>query len=325
MGAHRGGDRAAPDRDSHPGGQYGAKRSRRVADGEHHRHAGPPRSGELPAPKPARVGLFALFVFATAARRPRDSELRFSAAMLGGLLAIAAAGAVARFTGQYQLLALTPFRTGPLFATLLFFLHLAALWRRSELGPGRPATSVLGLLGLAALPSPLVSAFESVQVTLSPSSRDVRGQPESEPGMVRAMAWVADSTNPGTTVILPPWRKDSFYRARRPQIASWEAVRYENLKEWRRRMEAMVGPLPEGQRVPWPALRRPYYELSEARIRELGQEFGASLILTRTGYHFPVRFEADSFVCTTFAFRERLQCVSKRVTPARNPRNRRTA
>lgn len=241
------------------------------------------------------LALFGLFVFATAAGKTRENELRFSAAFLGGLLVIFGTGVLARLVGWYEVLGVTPFRTGPVLATLLFFVHLAAVWRRSELGPAHPAVSLLALLGLAAVPSPLINAVESARVTLSRGPKGVRGQLEEEPGLVRAMAWVADSTSPTTTVILPPWRKDSFYRARRPQIASWDGVRYENLREWRRRMEAMIGPIPVGRKVPWPTLRPDYYRLSEKEIRELVRGYGASLILTRTGYPFPVRFRADSF------------------------------
>ena len=249
----------------------------------------------FPRRKVLALVLFGLFIFATAARAPRRSALRFSALFLGGLLAIAAVGGVARLAGWYQLLAITPFRTGPLFATLLFFVHLFAFWRNSRLGPEHRWVSFLALLGLVAIPSPMISAAESAQVTFRHSPMTVRAEPEQEPGLVRAMRWIADSTPRESTIILPPWRKDSFYRAQRAQIASWEAVRYENMQEWRNRIEAMVGPLPVGQKLPWTALRKPYYDLTQGTIRDLAHRYGAALILTRTGYPFPVRFGADSF------------------------------
>jgi hypothetical protein len=232
--------------------------------------------------------VLSLFVLSSLWRPSSDRATVLSAGFLAGLLVILVAGLIARALGRFDLLAITPFRTAPLFAPILFFFHLAARWRQGELAGSRPLLSGLALVGILGLPTPLVKAVHSVQTTF-------RGEAREDPGLGAAMDWIGSNTDPASTAILPPWRKDAYFRARRAQIASWEAVRYSDTREWRRRIETMVGRLPVGRLLWYDDLKPRYYALGEADVRRLAREFGAGFFLSRSGYDFPVAFESGGF------------------------------
>jgi hypothetical protein len=233
------------------------------------------------------VGLMALYVLVSAATgRPR-AERRFMTAFTGTLIAIFAFGFLARIAGRYELLALTPFRVLPLFGLLFFFILMLRDWSATRLTPRLPLLSALAMLCLMSNVNPVAGMMDGRAAARIASRQD--------PGLEEAARWLARETDPVSVVILPPWMRNGFYVARRPQVASWEAVRLHDIAEWRRRIEALVGPLPVGEVVGWGDLKRRYFELTEEAVLDIAQRYGARYFVSRPDYGLPVVHRAGDY------------------------------
>jgi hypothetical protein len=118
-----------------------------------------------------------------------------------------------------------------------------------------------------------------------------------------AADWIKRHSPDDAVVIAPPWRADAYYFLRRPLIADWHAFRYDEMGEWRQRIESMVGDLSHVD--PNDALvgdmdlraREHFRHLSAGDIIKLQHQYTphASWLLTTTAYPFPREFSAGAF------------------------------
>ncbi len=152
---------------------------------------------------------------------------------------------VARVTDQTWFLMLVPFRVLPAFATVVFTINLAAIANRRRWDLLWPRASVSwvdrlrSLTGLAAVAGVIILWNPLVGIAGDAAVNYRFGEPElSDIGL--ALAWVAEETPEEAQLLGPPDRDDLFFRSERPQYVSWEAIPYDRIPEWRRRLEAVM-------------------------------------------------------------------------------------
>jgi hypothetical protein len=156
-------------------------------------------------------------------------------------------GIAARLADQTGFLLLAPFRVLPVFATSVFVINLAAiadrrrwdlLWSRGSVSWTdrlRSLAGVGGVVGVMILWNPLV-AF------VNDAARNYNFAQPQLSDVELAFEWVAAETPPDSQILGPPDREDLFVGTDRPQYVSWEAIPYDRVPEWRRRLESVMPP-----------------------------------------------------------------------------------
>ncbi len=202
----------------------------------------------------------------------------------------------ARGVGAWGFLMLFPLRVGPLFVPLCFFfqLMLAATRLRDRdrirththrRARGRRRSTALIGAGIAIaliVTSPLIAAPRMVVRNFKAWTK---ADPEAE-----AFAWMRTHVSPSTRCVVPVDRQDAFLRSERPIVANWQAIRYDALGEWKRRMDALVG----GDEVfdaydgKIEDLRRAYNQLSATQIAAVATRYNATCVVATTAYPFTV-------------------------------------
>ena len=105
-----------------------------------------------------------------------------------------------------------------------------------------------------------------------------------------AFAWIRDHTPSTTRCVVPVDRQDAFMLAERPVVANWQAVRYDALTEWKRRVDALVGSRStfEQERGDLPTLRAAYDGLTVGQITAIARRYDAGCIVATADYPLPV-------------------------------------
>jgi hypothetical protein len=106
-----------------------------------------------------------------------------------------------------------------------------------------------------------------------------------------AFDWVRRHTPTSTRCIVPVDRQDAFDRAERPIVANWQAIPYDRLPEWKRRIDALVGGESYFEGSGWHGdlddLRAAYNRLSARQVTAIARRYGADCLVTQTDYPFP--------------------------------------
>ncbi len=203
---------------------------------------------------------------------------------------------VARGLHLWGFLMLFPLRVGPLVVPLFFFMQLvlaasrlrerdrrrALTQRRAR--KRRRAAVLLGAGAFVALTitSPLVAAPRMV-------ARNVKAWTHANPE-ADAFDWIRTNTPTTTRCVVPVDRQDAFIRAQRPIVANWQAIRYDALPEWKRRIDRLVGGRTAfvGYDGDIGDLRTAYNRLSARQIADIAAEYDADCIVATTAYPFPI-------------------------------------
>ena len=120
-----------------------------------------------------------------------------------------------------------------------------------------------------------------------------------------AFHWLRDHTASNTRCVVPIDRQDVFMGAERAVVVNWQAIRYDNVEEWRRR-NLRVGrrrsPL-LGSHAPGrvdgrrggdlESLRGAYDALTRAQIVAVARRYQATCIVATTRYDLPVLHRVD--------------------------------
>jgi len=218
-----------------------------------------------------------------------------------GIAGVPVLGALAaRTAGAWWFLRLMPLRAFPVLVALGAAYRAAGLvarlratearrpgpwpwWRRPSLVVASVAVSV------AVVPTtPLLAGPRAAART---AGAWVRTDPEAD-----AFAWVRRHLPARETCIFPPTRQDSFWRAQRPQVANWQALRQDALAEWRRRVTDLVGGAAAFTGPGWTGepgrLAARYDRLGTGRVRALAARYGATCLVTRGRQPFRVLHRA---------------------------------
>lgn len=154
-------------------------------------------------------------------------------------------GIVARLTDQTWFLMLAPFRVLPVFTTVAFLINLAAIVNRRRWDLLWPRISVTwidrfrSLAGLGAVAGVLILWNPFVAIANDAIGNYTFGQTEAS-DFELALAWIAAETPVDAQILGPPDRRDLFVRTDRPQYVSWDAIPYDRVPEWRRRLESVM-------------------------------------------------------------------------------------
>jgi hypothetical protein len=236
-------------------------------------------------------GLLALL----ASRWRRDRETRFVAAFTAGTALLFVGGIAARAAGAWPLLQVYPFRLLPLVLPMLvtpLLLAEAVRHRKHPAARGRAlmaAGVALGvlLIRLDRLPGLGSHAADSAAWAAADSRENHRT-------LESAVAWVADSAPADAVVLASPTSKRAFWDFRRALVVNWPALRYDRFTEWLGRMDALVGPVPADGSLPLRAFDARFEAIPADSMAALGSRYGATLVVTRAKYLFPVRFRSGT-------------------------------
>jgi hypothetical protein len=201
-------------------------------------------------------------------------------------------GFLARFTEHYQFLILMPCRLFPVLLPLFFFFHLmSALHHCGSIKAGKILVMV-GFLALASFGNPVTLFVDRVGSQYKKWTR-------AEEDWEKAFKWVAKNTPTHSIIISPPWRGESFYLTQRGQIASWWAVRFDRVTEWRERLESMVGDLSlaraETTKTWLEQMTDNYNQLTTTDIASLIEKYGAEYLVSSAPYDYPVLFHSGIY------------------------------
>ncbi len=218
-----------------------------------------------------------------------DRALRLLLGFEIALGAVFAGGLVVRYAGWYELLKILPFRLFPVFAPLFFMFQLMRTFQDRAAGRPRAWAAAVALVALMSLGDPLAGFRDQI----GSRHREALG----DRNLRLAFRWIADHTPNGSVAILPPWPRESFYLARRAQIANWAAVRLDQMTEWRARMEAMVGPLSDTdpRQVTDEAMEQRYARLTDAGIQTIRARYGGDYLVSRTPYAYAMLFDSGTY------------------------------
>lgn len=213
-------------------------------------------------------------------------------------------GFLARLTESYAVLRLMPCRLFPVLVPLFFFFHLTSALRQVRSLRSPQAVVAGGFLALTALGIPAKLTADHLKAIARDrwAQSQVEEQPArapSEEDLTEAFRWVAGNTPVDAVIILPPWRKDSFYLARRAQIANWWVLRFDRLSEWRERLEELAGDLSgltDGtEKATMSQTVHHYDNLTETDIASLVGGYQAQYLVSSASYGYPILFQAGSY------------------------------
>ncbi len=241
------------------------------------------------------VGMFAFNLWMYR-RSDRDLTQRFFAVFQIAAAVPFALAYVARTFHLWSYLRLMPLRSFPLMIPLIFFFqafryaHELATAEKRNRRRRRHARRdaklvILATLAIAVLPTaPLIAAPRLV-------ARNVKEWTEVD-NVAKAFDWVRENTSKDTRCIFPIDRQDSFDRAERAQVANWQAIPYDRLPEWKRRMDELVGGAQYFEGSSWhgdlPDLRAAYNRLTTAQIEAMATKYDVTCLVSQTKYPFQV-------------------------------------
>ncbi len=234
----------------------------------------------------------------------RRAPAGFPHALMFGVQAVTmaacVAGVVARITHWWSFLLLAPFRVGPLIVVLMFFLNVTRrVDEQRRLDRGHPwwarrsvRLAALGIASAVFVTSPLLAGPRMIDRTyLAWTTPDPVGD---------ALSWIRDHTPKATRCVVPIDRQDALMRSERPIVVNWQAIRYDDVAEWQRRVFQLVGgpryfldPSAPGRIAgrrggDLESLRGAYDALSQRRIVAAARRYHASCIVSTTRYRLPI-------------------------------------
>ena len=215
-------------------------------------------------------------------RSDRDLTQRFFAVFQIAAAVPFALAYVARALHLWSYLRLMPLRSFPLMVPLDLLLPGVPLRARAR-NVGRARTGggrrharrdaklvILATLAIALLPDRTAARRHraSIRRNFEAWTRDDH--------IAKAFDWVRENTPKDTRCIFPVDRQDSFDRAERAQVANWQAIPYDRLPEWKRRMDELVGGAKYFEGSDWhgdlPDLRAAYNRLTAGPDRGDGRQ-----------------------------------------------------
>jgi hypothetical protein len=203
---------------------------------------------------------------------------------------------VARVLHIWSYLRLMPLRSFPLMVPLIFFFQAVRLtvaaWtargvprRRRRRSRRRAELGLAALCAIALVPTaPLLAAPRLVY-------RNLKSWTTTDE-MASAFGWVRRHTPKSATCIIPVDRQDAFERTERAQVANWQAIPYDRLQEWRRRIDQLVGGPQYFEGNGWhgnlPDLRDAYNSLTVEQVRRVADRYDATCLVSETKYPLPL-------------------------------------
>jgi hypothetical protein len=200
----------------------------------------------------------------------------------------------ARALDLWGYLRLMPLRSFPILIPLIFYfqafgfvLSLATSARgnrrRRRRGRRNAAFVLVATLAIAIVPtSPLLAAPRMIRRNYAAWT--------TVDHVARAFDWVRVNVPEGVRCIVPVDRQDAFDRSEHPIIANWQAIPYDRLDEWKRRIDDLVGGpgyfSRPGYHGDLPTLRAAYDRLTTGQMQALARKYDAPCLVSETSYPF---------------------------------------
>jgi hypothetical protein len=240
-------------------------------------------------PKSGIVLLFAMLAFNIfALKKGADFALRFLLKFQIALGAFFLLGVLLRWLELYPLLRFMPMRLFPVFTPLFFIFTFFYVVPRLASAKVKLAVSLVVVAIIAPL-NPLGKGAAQVRET-------IRTRTESPDDFQKAAVWIGENTPTDTLVVEPPSRRDVWYFSKRATIVSYYYPPYDRLTKWRGRIAELTndarvsnGDAAAGE------LETAFNQLSEAQIDSIKQKYGASYLVSRGVYSYPVLFETETY------------------------------
>jgi len=204
------------------------------------------------------------------------------------LLLIFIAGMILGFAGHYGFLKLLPFRLFPVFSLLMFFFHLAYALQNGMAFQMKQPMAIAAVLALLTLGNPVANALYRVQWALNL-------QFKKESDYQTAMKWINKNTSQETVVLSPPRERGSYYWSNRAQVVHWWNLRYDRLNEWQERIEALIGKVNAVADASPAKMDENYHKLVFEDITTIVTKYGATVMVSRTDYDYPLLFQSKSY------------------------------
>lgn len=249
------------------------------------------------------VYLLFLFNWLHVKKNGDNEAMRLLISFQGFLCLFFSLGLLFRLAENYELLKFMPFGAFAVFSLLLFFFHLMNAYHHHssiKLGSGAIAIAFAALLSLD---NPFAAVVDQARINYVKWT-------EGETDLQKTFKWFVKNTPEGSILIAPPWRDDSLYLSRRAQVVMWGHPTYDRLREWRERIQALVGNdwinAPEET---WAEKMEPSYnKLTPEDIGSIVKRYGGEYLVSRAHYSYPVLFDSGTYKVYSlvpFAARER--------------------
>ena len=244
-------------------------------------------------PKRDVFALLSLFFFDWLYFRSAASNkaLRFLNYFLIFLGLFSLLGLIARLAGYYRFLFYFPFRLFPIFVPLFFFFSLMSVCQHNVFA--RPAGRKLlavGILALLCLPSAVGELIDQTKRHYGYFT-----QYYDWDDLQRTFIWVSANTPKDSIIILPPWRKESFYLTKRATIAHWASPRMDRFKEWQERIRALLGDFSVEDEHLGRKWENHYNQLSETDIASIVEKYGGDYLISEGSYSYPILFDSGTY------------------------------
>ena len=223
-----------------------------------------------------------------ALRQSENFALRFLTFFQIALGAIFLCGIGLRFFEKYELLRFMPFRLFPLFTPLFFLLTAFHVFARLKSGKHKAFLAVFAALSIAWL-NPIGKTF----VFVNENYRVWTTKPDD---LQKSLCWLAENSPPTANIIQPLLRRDTWLLSRRAQIVSYTYPTYEKLAEWRERIGDLTGDLPiTDSKTADAEIETAYNNLTPEQINKIRRKYGATHLVSRGNYSYPVAFQTPTY------------------------------
>lgn len=221
-------------------------------------------------------------------RRDSNFALRFLLKFQIALGAFFFAGIILRSLEIFPLLRFMPMRLFPVFTPLFFIFSAFYYAERLSSFKRKAAVSLFAALVVAAQ-----NPFRVAYVQASETITAWQAAPDS---FTVTSRWIANNLPPDAVVIQPPHRRDFWYHTRRAAVASFAYPPYDRLTEWRERLSDLTGgaDLLNSDLSP-ETMEAAYNRLSHEQIDRLKIKYGATHLVSRTEYSYPIHYESEDY------------------------------
>ena len=233
--------------------------------------------------------IFVMLVFNCFALWKNESfALRFLLKFQVWLGAFFAFGLLLRWLELYPLLRFMPMRLFPVFTPLFFIFTVFYTLPRIVSRKYKIAVSLFAVLVVAAL-NPFGKGNNQVRETM----QTWRAAPDD---LQQAARWIAGNAPPDAVFIQPPQSREFWYLARRAGVGSFIYPTYDRLSEWRGRINDLTGNwrISKGEYAN-EEIETAYNKLSATQIERLKNKYGATHLVSRADYSYPVIYRTETY------------------------------
>ena len=197
-------------------------------------------------------------------------------------------GVILRLFELYPLLRFMPMRLFPVF-TPIFFLFTAFRFVPQIRDKKYKIIAALFVVSAVFLLNPLREGFYQLEATYQSWTK-----PPTD--LQKSWLWIAHNTPPNALVIEPPHTRELWYFPRRATVASYGYPTFDRLGEWRERISDLTGGLriSDGEKA-GEEIETAYNNLTAAQIEAIKTKYGATHLVSRAQYPYPIIFETETY------------------------------